>query len=99
VNKAPNTVVVSSIASEPIVFPEVHSKEAFRQLNDKGLLERVIKANATNNNEMAVASLGFTETYFDIYQNTRLKVTGLALIMQRVNVNNEKLAIPSDLSK
>lgn len=99
VNKAPNAVVVSSISAEPIVYPEIHSKEVFRQINEKGLLERIVKANSNNNNEMAIASLGFTETVFDIYQNSRLKVTGLALVMQRVNVSGEKSFVPDDLSR
>ena len=83
----PETFVLGSIANEPIVYPEVKSEEVFRQITpESGMLERVIKANKTNNNELAIASIGYTELVRDIYQKPQMKLTGIALIMQRVNV-------------
>lgn len=80
-------VALGSIAREPIVFPEVKAEEIFRQIPaDQGQLERIVKANNTNNNELAVASIGYTELVQDFYQNLQVKVTGVALLMHRVNV-------------
>jgi hypothetical protein len=80
-------IAIGSINREPIVYPEVESDEVFRQIPPvEGILERLMKANNTNNNELAVASIGYTELERDIYQKPNMKISGVALLMQRVNV-------------
>jgi hypothetical protein len=82
-----NVVALASITKEPIVYPQTKAVEVFRQIpDDFGVLERVMKANTTNNNELAVASVGYTELVQDIYQKPQIKLTGMILVMQRVNV-------------
>lgn len=77
----------ASITKEPIVYPQVESKEVFRQIDpDSKLLERVLKSNTTNNNELVSASVGITEISGSIYSNPKIKLTGLAVLFQRVNV-------------
>jgi hypothetical protein len=81
------TVALASITSEPIVYPQTQAEEVFRQIPiDYGVLERVMKANTTNNNELNVASIGCTELVGNNYQNPQIKLVGMILIMQRVNV-------------
>ena len=81
------TIALGSITKEPIVYPEVKTEESFRQIYPGiGVLERIMKANKTNNNEFASASVGFSELIKDNNSNPEIKVTGIALIMQRVNV-------------
>ena len=80
------TIVFGSITREPIVYPEAKSEEIFRQIPpETGLLERVMPANKTNNNELAVASLGYTEVSGS-YGNPDLSLTGIVIALQRVNV-------------
>lgn len=87
VNVPQGVVALGSITREPIVYPEVKSEEIFRQIPPEyGVLERIMNANSTNNNELAVASIGFTELVQDMYQNAQIKLTGMVLMMQRVNV-------------
>ena len=76
-----------SITRQPIVYPGEKSKEIFRQIpGDTGILERVMQANATNNNELAVASVGYTELGEDANANPDVKFTGMAILLQRINV-------------
>lgn len=77
---------MGSIKNEVIVYPESETKDIFRSLGSNGILERVLKSNTTNNNETASAYIAFTEPFFDKANNIELRVSGLALIMQRVNV-------------
>ncbi|MDD3149834.1 MAG: hypothetical protein PHV68_03285 [Candidatus Gastranaerophilales bacterium] len=86
---------IASITKEPIVYPEIKTKEVFRQVNpNQQILERVIKANCTNNNELVIASVGLTELVKDIYMRVQPKLTGMAILIQRVNVIPESKYIP-----
>ncbi len=88
----PNSLALGSIANEPIVYPEIKSEEKFRQIpSDSGVLERIIKSNTTNNNELAVGSIGFSQLVHDKYQKPQIKLTGIILMMQRVNVLSESI--------
>lgn len=74
----PATVILGSITKEPIVYPETEAKELFRQITpDTGILERVMKANTTNNNELASASVGFTEVTGVNYNNADAEANSL----------------------
>lgn len=77
---------MGSIKNELIVYPEAETKDIFKSISTNGILERVLKSNTTCNNETASAYVAFTEPFFDKANNIELKVSGLALIMQRVNV-------------
>ncbi len=78
---------LGSITRQPIVHPSVNPQEVFRQIpSTSGLLERVMKSNKTNNNEFAAASVGYTEMSEDANAHPDIKLTGLALLYQRVNV-------------
>lgn len=81
-------VAIGSIAKEPIVYPEIKPEDIFRPVpSDSGILERVMKANKTNNNELAVASVGFTTlSKAPLTGQPEVVLTGIALLIQRVNV-------------
>lgn len=83
----PGMVAVGSIVREPIVYPSVKTDDLFRQIvPETNLLERVLKANSENLNELATASVGFTESTEDKFGNPDVKLSGLAVITRRVNV-------------
>jgi len=82
-----NMVALGSISKENIVYPEKPAEEIFRQIPiDSGTLERVLKANNDNKNELAVASVGFTEISKDIYQKAKVSLSGMVIMLQRINV-------------
>ncbi|MDD3014098.1 MAG: hypothetical protein PHC34_10385 [Candidatus Gastranaerophilales bacterium] len=90
-------VALGSITREPIVYPETKPDEVFRQVNPAtGSLERFMTANTTNNNELATASVGFTEMTEDFLANPELKLTGMAIILTRVNVIPKSQFIPQN---
>jgi len=98
-------IALGSITREPIVYPETKPAEVYRQITNDGSLERFLKANTTNNNEFATASVGYTEVSEDIFANPEVKLTGMAIVLTRVNViptstfvqQNDKLKVESDL--
>jgi len=76
-----------SITREPVVYPAVKPKELYRQISgDTGILERLMQANTTNNNELAVASIGYIELGEDANATPDVKFTGMAILLQRINV-------------
>ncbi|MEI7475101.1 MAG: hypothetical protein WCK67_10030 [bacterium] len=83
----PGMVAVGSIIREPIAHPSVQSKEVFRQLPpETQVLERLLKANTSNINELTTASVGFSESTEDQFALPDVKLTGLTVISKRVNV-------------
>jgi len=99
-------IALGSIAREPIVYPETKSDEVYRQISSTAnCLERLMKANITNNNELATASIGYSEMTEDVLANPEVKLTGMAIILVRVNVvpqsqfvpQNDKLKIEPDI--
>ena len=62
------------------------SKEIFRKFSPEGTLERLMKANTDNTNELVVGTVGFTRPKFDDNQNLDIKLTGYACLMERINV-------------
>jgi len=82
-----NTFSVASITKEPIISPRQTPDEVFRQVPKYlGILERLLEANASNYNEIACASVEYAEFNLDATANSNIKPTGIALILQRVNV-------------
>lgn len=93
-------IAIAAIAREPIVYPQTQTEQIFRQVPPStGILERVMKANKTNNNELASASVGYTEMIQNIYANPDVKLTGIALLLVRVNVIPKSSYVPEDKAK
>lgn len=90
-----NVLAIAAIAKDPLVLPEPKHEELFRQIpNDYGILERVMKANLTNNNEIASASIGLSEFSNGNTMYSEIRITGIALLMQRVNVIPKSTYVP-----
>lgn len=77
---------VATIDRQQIIHPLKEADEAFRQLSDENVLERVFVANRLNINEYATASIGIAKA--EAYDKTRTRVylSGVAFLMTRVNV-------------
>lgn len=77
---------VATIDRQQIIHPLKEADEAFRQLSDENVLERVFVANRLNINEYATASIGIAKA--EAYDETRTRVylSGVAFLMTRVNV-------------
>ncbi len=82
--------IIASLGREEILYPNVEPKEVFRKLPKDGILERVVKSNKTGFNEYAIASVGVTKMDIaDDFSAIEFKMTGLAFLMQRVNLYNK----------
>jgi len=82
-----NTFSVASITKEPVSIPRVTPEEIFRQISKNGnILERMLEANSSNYNEIICASIEYAELSIDAAAISNIKPTGIALILQRVNV-------------
>ena len=79
-----NTFIVASISNDKIVFPQEKAKDVFRTIRN-GELARILKANKTNNNEYATASIALTKAKVEP-SSVILDMTGIAFVMKRVNV-------------
>lgn len=79
----PDLLAVGSITSEPLQYPQVTHTEVWRQIDeDSQTIERVIRANASNHNELLMATVGITGTG----ESERMKLKGLTYITRRMNV-------------
>lgn len=85
-NLPKDAVVIASIGKERMVYPQVKCDEVFRKLPEDQVLERVFKANTENLNEYTVASVGITRTEPESESVVRVYMSGLAILMTRVNV-------------
>ena len=79
-----HTFLVASISNDKIVFPQERVKDVFRTVKN-GELARILKANNTNNNEYATASIALTRAKVEP-SSVVLDMTGIAFVMKRVNV-------------
>lgn len=93
VDKPKNTILLASISNEPYIYPQVEPSEVFRGIEKSGSLERILTANASNKNEYVVASVGFTSALLKEDKTFDIKVTGVAFLMQRVNVTAKSLKV------
>ncbi len=92
-------MLLGSITNEKITYPSERPKEVFRKLKSDGMLERVVRANSDGYNEQAVVSVGITKTEVSDEQDIKLSVSGVAFLMTRVNVVQNKkfeLSEPTD---
>ena len=83
-----NTMVIASLAKEDITYPQVSAQEIFRSIEGNNLLERVVKSNDKNLNEYAVTFYVILDEMEEneTMETLRMKVSGVGLGMNRVNV-------------
>jgi ketosteroid isomerase-like protein len=80
-------IAFATLSQEPLTYPQHASKDKFRTLSsDKTDLERIFKANATNNNEVITATVGFTEIGQDEQERPTINLKGIMTVVKRVNV-------------
>jgi len=94
----PELLAVGSITSEPLQYPQVTHTEVWRQIDeDSQTIERVIRANASNHNELLMATIGIT----GMGETERMKLKGLTYITRRMNVVplNTPVTKPASKSK
>lgn len=91
----PELLAVGSITSEPLQYPQITHTEVWRQIDeDSQTIERVIRANNSNHNELLMATIGITGTG----ENEKMKLKGLTYITRRLNVvpSNSPVVKPSN---
>ena len=76
--------VVGSIVNEPILYPQVQTKDVYRALKND-TLSRIVKANTDGNNEYATVSFAITRAKVEP-SSVIINMTGMAFAMKRVNV-------------
>lgn len=78
-------VVIASIASDKVQYPQPQTEEVFRKFPEDNILERLFTSNTENRNEYVVASIGLTKA--DICDlSIKLSLTGFGYQITRVNV-------------
>jgi ketosteroid isomerase-like protein len=87
VSVPPGNIAFATLSQEPLTYPQHSEKDKFRTLSsDKMDLERIFKANTTNNNEVITATIGFTEIGQDDQERPTINLKGVMTIVKRVNV-------------
>lgn len=82
-----NIFALGSLASVPVTYPAKQFDESFKQFPPElSMLERVIKANKDNYNELSSASVCLCEAERLSYTSFDLKISGTAVILKRINV-------------
>lgn len=83
----PGNIAFATLTQEPLTYPQAVSKDKFRTLSmDKTDLERIFKANTSNNNEVITATVGFTEIGQDDQERPTINLRGITTVVKRVNV-------------
>ncbi len=88
--KKPNDIIaLASISNDEITYPAKDYQEKFRKIPEEGGLERIVKANGSNKDEYAIASLGLTKISVNKEMSkARIELLGMAYLMRRVNLNS-----------
>lgn len=88
IERPQDTLVMGSLSREEITFPPLKPHtESFRKVSADGELERIVRANKSDLNEYAVASIGLTRLKIeDNMTSIKLQMSGVAFLMNRVNV-------------
>ena len=90
------SVVIASIASDMVEYPQPQTQEVFRKFPEDNILERLFTSNTENRNEYVVASIGLTKA--DICDlSIKLSLTGFGYQITRVNVVPPKSSEESDV--
>lgn len=93
-------IAFATLTQEPLTYPQHVSKDKFRTLSsDRTDLERIFKANATNNNEVVTATVGFTEIGQDDQDRPTINLKGIMTVVKRVNVTPRSTYQPLDPSQ
>lgn len=79
---------LGSIKKDPIVFPSPQTSDIFKPFDSIGVIERLFTSNSKGNNETVSASVAFALPKKDKYNNIDIKISGLGVLLQRVNVIN-----------
>ena len=80
-------IAFATITQEPLTYPQHTAQDKFRTLStEKTDLERIFKANTTNNNEVVTATVGFTEIGQDDQERPTINLKGVMTVVKRVNV-------------
>ena len=85
-----NNIVVASLNSIPIIYPQKNPLDIFKITTNENTLERMVKSNKTGYNENAVATIGIYEqnNQTQLSSQNKVKSTGAAFVLRRVNVFN-----------
>lgn len=80
-------IAFATLTQEALIYPQHAGKDKFRTLSsDKTELERIFKANTTNNNEVVTATVGLTEIGQDAQERPVINLKGVLTVVKRVNV-------------
>ncbi len=86
-NLPEGTFTLATIDNEPTIYPHQKIDDKFRALNNEtNQLQRVLRANTTNHNEIVTATLGLTTVEQSNPERPSLSLSGIATIVKRVNV-------------
>lgn len=77
---------MGSIKKDPIIFPSPQTPDIFKAFDSIGVIERIFKSNTKGNNETVAASVVFALPKTDKYNTIDIKISGLGVLLQRVNV-------------
>jgi len=87
VNVPSGNIAFATLSQEPLIYPQHTSKDKFRTLSmEKTDLERIFKANVSNNNEVVTATVGFTEIGQDDQERPTINLKGVMTVVKRINV-------------
>jgi len=79
-------IAMASIKKDVIVYPAQDSKDIYKLLDQEGSLERVFRSNISGKNESVCASLAVAGGVPDFNNLQDLKIEGLGIYLQRVNI-------------
>ena len=77
---------MGSIKQELIKYPSEDPGDIYKSFDSAGMLERIFKPNSTGNNETIAASIALTSPCLGANNNLDLKISGIGVLLQRVNV-------------
>lgn len=81
------TFSIVTIDNQPLTYPHEKVDDKFRTLNpDSSQLQRVLKANTNNRNEIVTATIGLTNLTQKDMERPSLALNGIATVVKRVNV-------------
>jgi len=90
-------IAFATLTQEPLIYPQKVGKDKFRTMSsDKTDLERIFKANTSNNNEVVTATVGFTEIGQDEQERPIISLRGIMTVVKRVNVISRSTYRPDD---
>lgn len=99
-SKPKGSIMLASISREEIKYPPNIPSDIFRKVPSDGILERVVTSNKNGMNEYSLASVGLTEISLNEEKTAiNYRMSGIAFLMKRVNVNPIKNAADKEYIK